>query len=106
MWYDLTPDQYAEFLRYSAERSDRSALRIEAENKPWSAGDAHRMRRQARRLRAMALLCDAADAGRVGYVDMRRLNDPTCPRDLEDETVAAIEAEFGGTGPGKDTPDD
>lgn len=90
MWYDLTPADYAKGLRYGAERSDESAARRLAEGKPWSPHDAAYMRRQARRLRAMAMLCDRSTATRAGDVDFRRLNDPSVPREQEDATVAEI----------------
>lgn len=91
MWYDLTPASYAESLRYSAERSDESAMRHAAEGKPWSPGEADHFRRQARRLRAMALLCDRSTAARAGEIDFRRLSDPTRSREEEDRIVAEIE---------------
>lgn len=90
MWYNLTPAQYAESLRYYAKRSDESAAHRRAEGKPWSRHDAERMERQARRLRAMAILCDRSAAKRAGGIDFQRLSDPTLDRETEAATVAAI----------------
>ena len=92
MFYNLTPAQYAAELRESAERSDRSADRYAVEGKPWSAGEEKYMRRQSRRLRAMATLCDRSTATRAGEVDFLGLHDPTREREREDEIVAGIEA--------------
>lgn len=90
VWYDMPPADYAESLRYGAARSDESAARQRAEGKPWSEHEARHMERQARRLRAMALLCDRSPADRAGAVDMRRLSDPTLDRETEAATVAEI----------------
>lgn len=104
-WYNLTPAQYAEGLRYNAKRNEERATRLDQEacmaredssrpfysRKEELADNAAFARRQARRLRAMATLCDLSAAERAGKVDFRRLDDPTCPRDLEDATVAEIE---------------
>lgn len=90
MWYNLTPAEYAESLRYSAERSDRSAAHLMAQGKPWSHLESAHMERQARRLRAMAALCDLSTATRAGAVDFRRLSDPTLDRETESATVAEI----------------
>lgn len=91
MWYDMTPASYAEGLRLSAIGSDECAARKATEGKPWSAYDADFYRRQARRLRAMALLCDRSTAARAGEIDFRRLSDPTHSREDEDRVVAEIE---------------
>jgi len=93
IWYNAPASSYATGLRFSAARSDESAARVEAEGKPWSANEAEHMRRQARRLRAMALLCDRSPAAPAGAIDFRGLSDPMTSRDVEDSTVAAIEAE-------------
>lgn len=93
IWYNLPGSRYAETLRYNAARSDESATHKEAEGKPWSSGEAQHMRRQARRLRAMAVLCDRSPDLPASHIDFRGLNDPTTPRDVEDSTVAAIEVE-------------
>lgn len=91
MWYDLPPSEYAKGLRFRADRNDESATRKEAEGKPWSTADASHFRRQARRLRAMATLCDRSNSASAGDVDFRRLSDPTLPRDDEDTVVSDIE---------------
>ena len=96
-WYDLPPAKYAEGLRYGADRSDESAKRREAEGRAWSAGEAAHFRRQARRCRAMALLCENSKASHAGDVDFRRLNDPSFPMEDEQRVVAQIEAEHGQT---------
>ena len=93
IWYNLSPAEYAKGLRFNAERSDESAAYKDAEGKPWSPAEAARSRRQARRLRAMATLCDRSDALRAGDVDFRRLNDPSLSADAEADTVAQIELE-------------
>jgi hypothetical protein len=91
-WYDLPPSGYARGLRYHAARSDESAARKEAEGKSWSVGEAERYRRQARRLRAMALLCDASAAATAGGVDFLGMTDPSQPRDAEDAAIARAES--------------
>lgn len=91
IWYNAPARIYAIGLRYNAERSGESAAHKDAEGKPWSAREADHMRRQARRLRAMAMLCDRSPDVPAGSVDFRGLSDPTIPRDAEDSTVAAIE---------------
>ena len=91
-WYDLHPSNYARGLRYHADRSDESAARREAEAKPWSTGEAERYRRQARRLRAMAILCDVSTAATAGGVDFLGMTDPTQPREAEDAAVAKAES--------------
>lgn len=93
IWYNLPAASYAKSLRYGAERSDECAAHKEAEGKPWSARDAAQNRRQARRLRAMAMLCDRSPDIPASHIDFRGLDDPTTPRDVEDSTVAAIELE-------------
>lgn len=98
IWYNLPGSRYAETLRYNAARSDECAAHKEVEGKAWSAGEAAQNRRQARRLRAMAMLCDRSPGLPAGHIDFRGLNDPTTPHDVEDSTVAAIEAEARGHG--------
>lgn len=93
IWYNAPASSYARSLRYSAERSDECAARKDEEGKPWSASEAEHFRRQARRLRAMAMLCDRSPDAPAGSIDFRGLSDPTTPRNVEDSTVAAIEAE-------------
>lgn len=91
-WYDQTPASYANGCRYGAERSDRSAERIAAEGKPWSEHEAERFRRQARRLRAMAILCDRATCATAGEVDFLGMTNPSQSREAEDAAVAQAEA--------------
>lgn len=92
MWYDLAPRDYAKGLRFKADRSDECAACRLAESKPWSPGEAMHFTRQARRLRAMALLCDRSEAATAGDMDFRGLHDPTLPREEEDRVIAEIEA--------------
>lgn len=87
-----TPAEYAKGLRYGAERSDASAARMQADSKPWSPYEVAYFKRAARRLRAMAALCDRSTCSCAGGVDFRRLNDPTIPREVEDAVVLEIEA--------------
>lgn len=98
MWYDQTPASYAGYLRYAADRNDGRAAFHDADGKPWSPYEADRARRTARRLRAMALLCDAATAPAMSGVDLRRLHDPALSREEEDATVQAIEEEAAAQG--------
>lgn len=90
-WYDIHPLEYAKGLEYSAARSDECAIRQETEGKPWSAYEADRYRRQARRLRAMVLLCKNTTEVRAGRVDFLGLSDPTRSREEEDAAVAIAE---------------
>lgn len=91
IWYNLPPADYAKGLRFNAERNDDCAAHKDREGKPWSAGEAGRNRHQARRLRAMALLCDRSGALTAGEVNFLGLTDPGTPRDREEQTCAAIE---------------
>lgn len=91
IWYDQHPHDYAKYLEFCAERSDANAARYEAEGKPWSAYEIDRARRQARRLRAMALLCMRSEATRAGNVDFLRLSDPTLTREEEGAIVRKME---------------
>lgn len=90
-WYDQPPAGYAKGLRYGADRSDECARRKREEGKPWSAYDAERFERQARRLRAMALLCERSTATRAGDVDFLGMSDPTRTREAEDAAIAQAE---------------
>jgi hypothetical protein len=92
IWYNSSPAEYAKGLRFNAERNDECAAYKDTEGKAWSAGEAEQNRRQARRLRAMAKLCDMSEALRAGEIDFRGLSDPMNPREAEARTVAAIEA--------------
>lgn len=91
-WYDLSPAAYAKGLRYSADRSDETAAHHIATGKPWSSHEADRYRRQARRLRAMALLCDRSTATRAGDVDFLGMKDPSQSREAESAAIAKAEA--------------
>jgi len=101
IWYTFPAKRYAATLRWNADRSEENALRKLQEDvpetlrnlKPWDITEAEQMRRQARRLRAMAMLCDRNPDAPAGAIDFRGLSDPITPRDVEDSTVAAIEAE-------------
>ena len=89
-WYDLQPSDYARGLRYSADRSDECATRQMADGKPWSGYEVERFHRQARRLRAMALLCDRSTAARAGDIDFLGLMNPAQSREDEDAAIASI----------------
>lgn len=91
IWYNQPGRTYANSLRYNAERSEESAKRLDNEPHAWSRRDADYMHHQARRLRAMALLCDRHPEKPAGHIDFRGLSDPTTPRHLEAEICAAIE---------------
>lgn len=91
IWYNLTPADYAKGLRYGADRQEECAAYKDGEGKPWSASDAERNRRQARRLRAMATLCDRSTELTAGAIDFRGLSNPLTPPDEEARVVAAIE---------------
>lgn len=91
-WYDLTPAAYAKALRYSADHSDECAARQDKSTDAWAPREAARYRRQARRLRAMALLCERSPADRAGDIDFHGLTDPSQSSGLEEQIVSAIEA--------------
>lgn len=91
IWYDLHPSGYAKGLRYNAERADERVKRYLAEGKPWSAQEAEKSARTARRLRAMAILCDKSTATRAGDIDFLGLHDPSLSRGDEDAAIAKIE---------------
>lgn len=92
IWYNLPAESYAKDLRYNAERNDECAAYKDTEGKPWSNGEAERSRHQARRLRAMALLCDRNPHVAAGSIDFRGLSDPITPRETEVEIIQDIEA--------------
>lgn len=75
-WWNLTPTEYAKGLRFGAERSGESAARMRAQGRTYSEHDAHHLERQARRLRAMALLCDVAKCATAGAVDFLGMANP------------------------------
>lgn len=103
VWYTFPGSRYAATLRWNAERSEESARRKLQEDvpeslrtvKPWDIHDAADMRRQARRLRAMAMICDRSPDAPAGSIDFRGLSDPSTPRDVEIATIEAIEREAG-----------
>lgn len=92
MDFNSPASEHAKYLRFAAENSDRSAQRHREQGKPWSEGEAKYMDRQARRLRAMALLCDANPTARTGDINFMRLTDPSLPQEDEQIIVAEIEA--------------
>lgn len=91
IWYNSRASAYAASLRYGAEISDENAKRQEQEGKPWSRMEADRMRRQSRRLRAMATLCDRNPDLPSSRIDFRGLSNPITPTDAEIAIVEAIE---------------
>jgi hypothetical protein len=91
-WYDLPPADYATSLRYQAQRCDDLAVRAKAEGNPWGGANAAHCRRQARRLRAMAKLCQLATVERAGEIDFRELNHPDLRNDRADRIIKEIEA--------------
>lgn len=93
-WYDLQPEEYAKSLRYGADRQEECAKFKDKENKPWSAHEATINRKIARRLRAMAILCDQSNASRAGNIDFRLLNDPTISSEYEERIVTEIETSY------------
>lgn len=95
IWYNLPAASYAEELRFNAYRNDECAAFKDSEGKPWSKSDAAYNRHQARRLRAMALLCDRAPHAAAGSIDFRGLSDPTTPRETEIRMIEEIEKECG-----------
>jgi hypothetical protein len=99
IWYNSPGSSYAETLRWNAARSEENARRKLQEDvpeslrklEPWDRIGAEDMRRQARRLLAMAMLCDRFPDMPASHIDFRGLHDPTTPRDVEAATVEAIE---------------
>lgn len=92
MWYDQTPANYAKGLRWDADRNDERAAHHRTQNEPWSPGDVVFAMRAARRLRAMAILCDHSTEERAGGVDMLGMDRPEQTREDEDRAVATAEA--------------
>lgn len=92
MWYDLPPSEYAKSLRYGAKRCEEQAKRHAAESKPWSAHEAARSLHAARRLQAMAMLCDKSTADAAGDVDFLGMNDASQPEAEEAHAIALAEA--------------
>lgn len=93
IWYNLPASEYAKGLRWNAERSDECAAYQDTAGKPWSKGEAESYRLQARRLRAMAMLCDRNPHVAAGAIDFRGLSDPTTPRETEIRVIEEIERE-------------
>jgi hypothetical protein len=99
IWYNAPASSYARTLRFNAEGSEQSAKRKRQEDvpaslrnlKPWDIRDAERFEHQARRLRAMAALCDRNPTVPAGRIDFRGLKDPTTPNDAELTVIEAIE---------------
>lgn len=91
IWYNAPASSYAKALRFNADRSDESATYKDGEGKPWSAGEARHMRQQARRLRAMAALCDRAPDNPAGAINFHGLSDPLTSRDRELLIIESIE---------------
>jgi len=93
IWYNLPPADYAKTLRFNAERSDECAAHRRKEAKPWATHEAATFERQARRLRAMALLCDRSPAPCAGQVEFLGLNDPSQSREAEAMAIEHAEAQ-------------
>lgn len=91
IWYNLAASVYAVSLRWNADRNEEFARNVETEGKPWSRSQAESQRHQARRLRAIATLCDREPTQPAGHVDFRGLSDPTTSREMEIATIEAIE---------------
>lgn len=92
MWYDLTPANYAKGLRFNADRCDQQAEHHRNDSRAWSPYEEERAVRNARRLRAMAILCDVATVDRAGEVDFLGMQCPAQTREEEDAAVACAEA--------------
>lgn len=91
MWYEQSPSSYAKGLRYGADRSDESAKRYDVSTDRYAPREAIWMRAQARRLRAMALLCDESNALTAGDIDFHNLHDPSVPKLKEWKIILHIE---------------
>lgn len=93
-WADDPPKEYAKLCRFMAERSTRSAARQRAEAKPWSEGEAKYFDLQARRCRAMALLCENSKAERAGDIDFRGLDRPELDLETQLRVIESIERDY------------
>lgn len=67
-WFDLSPKERADFLRFCAERAEAHAEVKDAEGRPWSAAEAERFRAEAARLRRAAQVFAKSRARRAGDV--------------------------------------
>ena len=94
LWYDTPPKEYAKLYHAAARRSKESAARQQAEAKPWSEGEIKNFVRQARRLRAMALLCENSEAKRVGDVYFMGLDRPDFGPEIELEIIEVVERKY------------
>ena len=96
---EMTPEEYARSLRASAENSDKSAARWRNPNdRPFKGGseqiaemEARHFDRQARRLRAMALLCDRSTAATISEIDFFDLHNPARSMERELYVIECIE---------------
>lgn len=86
-WYLNTPSAYATGLRYNADRSDECATYQERRADSYAAVLANRYRRQAKRLRAMAHLCDISAAETAGDIDFFGMMDPSQSEADEDAAI-------------------
>jgi hypothetical protein len=93
-WADDPPKEYAKLCRSAAERSTKSASRQRAEAKPWSEGEAKYFDQQARRCRAMALLCENSKAERAGDIDFRGLDKPELDLETQIQVIESIERSY------------
>lgn len=92
MDYNAPAQRHAATLRFYANRAMEAAKARRSEGKSWSEGDAERFEHQARRLLAMAALCNASPDVQVKNVDFQRLDDPTLSVDEETVIIENIEA--------------
>jgi len=93
MWYDQTPAEYAHTLRWYAARDDESVAARRAAPGHHFEHDIRHTERQARRLRAMALLCDRSTAATAGDMDFRGLMNPGNSWEHEEAVISQIEKE-------------
>jgi hypothetical protein len=92
MWYNLTPSEYAVTLHWYAARSDEGADAQDKLDVSWGPRTAERLRHQARRLRAMAMLCERSVLSQAGDVDFHDLHSPALTREQEVAIIEEIEA--------------
>lgn len=86
---------HARALRYQAGRSEAAAAEKRAHPRnAWSHSDAEDLEHSAKRMRAMALLCDMAPADTPsGRIDYRGLDRSDLGYRREGEIIAQVEAE-------------